>query len=65
MTIKERLLQELESAPDDFLEQVLQFVLEHKRHPPEPEDEIRAQVWQAYLDSVQQYEEVYRRLANS
>jgi len=64
MTIKDEIITELEQMPESSLSQVLAFVHSLKQKPdqhPVVEDEL----WQAYLDSEQEREEVYRRLANS
>lgn len=62
MTTKDLLLQEIDQVPEHRLEEVLEFVrsLKAKQQP-----EIDPKVWQAYLDSEREREEVYRRLANS
>ncbi|MBM0743195.1 DUF2281 domain-containing protein [Phormidium sp. CLA17] len=64
MTIKEQLIQELEQLPEAQLEAVLALVRSLKAKPDQDSDH-NSRVWQAYLASEQQYEEVYRRLANS
>jgi hypothetical protein len=63
MTIKEQLIQELEHLPEAQLEAVLTLVRSLKAELDQDSHDSR--VWQAYLASEQQYEEVYRRLANS
>lgn len=62
MTTKDLLLQEIDQVPEHRLEEVLEFVrsLKAKQQP-----EIDPKVWQVYLDSEREREEVYRRLANS
>ena len=62
MTIKEQLLQELDQVPESDLQKVLEFVRSLKA---EKQSSINDRVWQAYLDSEREREEVYRRLANS
>lgn len=62
MTIKEQLLQELDQVPESTLLEVLEFVRSLKA---EKQSNIDDRVWQAYLDSEREREEVYRRLANS
>ncbi|OKH58740.1 DUF2281 domain-containing protein [Scytonema sp. HK-05] len=62
MTIKEQLLQELDQVPDSALQEVLEFVRSLKA---EQQSNLENRVWQAYLDSEREREEVYRRLANS
>ncbi|MBD1937046.1 DUF2281 domain-containing protein [Microcoleus sp. FACHB-68] len=62
MTIKEQLFQELDQVPESDLQKVLEFVRSLKA---EEQSSINDRVWQAYLDSEGEREEVYRRLANS
>lgn len=63
MTTKEQIIQALDQLPEPKLSAVLTFIhsLEAQDHPPA----VRPEVWQAYLDSEREREEVYRRLANS
>ncbi len=61
MTIKEELFQELEQMPELEMKKVLEFVRSLKAQQESSEDKI----WQAYLNSEREREEVYRRLANS
>ncbi len=62
MTIKEQILQELEQIP----ESTQQKVLEYLRHlKTEEKQHSESEVWQAYLESEREREEVYRRLADS
>lgn len=62
MTIKDEIISELEQMPESSLSQVLAFVhfLKQDQQP-----DLEEKLWQAYLDSEQEREEVYRRLANS
>ena len=62
MRIKEQLLQELDQVPESTLQEVLEFVRYLKA---EKQSNIEDRVWQAYLESEREREEVYRRLANS
>lgn len=62
MTAKEQLLQELDQVPEAVLLKVLEFVRSLKT---EEQQELEAKMWQAYLDSEQERNEVYQRLANS
>ncbi len=70
MTLKEELMQELEQMSEAELAKVLEFVRVHiveaapalKAHAAKADDNP---VWQAYLESEREREEVYRRLANS
>ncbi|MFM7450175.1 MAG: hypothetical protein ACKO24_16455 [Leptolyngbyaceae cyanobacterium] len=62
MTLKEELMQELEQVTETELAKVLEFVRSLKSTSAPSEDNP---VWQAYLESKREREEVYRRLANS
>jgi hypothetical protein len=62
MTTKDLIIQELDQLPEPDLEQVLKTIRALKKDKSENLDE---QIWQAYLESEQENEEVYRRLANS
>ncbi len=62
MTVKEQILQEIDEMPEPTLHKVLEFVLSLKA---DKKSNIDERVWQAYLDSEREREEVYRRLANS
>lgn len=70
MTLKEELIQELEHLSELDLLRVLEYVrVELLKAPPSQEtlsEQSEANlVWQAYLESEQEREEVYRRLASS
>lgn len=62
MTLKEELMQELEQVPEAELAKVLEFVRSLRSTSTQTESDP---VWQAYLESEQEREEVYRRLASS
>jgi hypothetical protein len=62
MTLKEELIQELEQVPEAELAKVLEFVRSLKSTSAQSETDS---VWQAYLESEREREEVYRRLASS
>lgn len=64
MTTKEQIIQALEQVPELKLSDVLAFIHSLESDRP-PTTEVRPEVWQAYLDSEREREEVYRRLANS
>ncbi|WOB45453.1 DUF2281 domain-containing protein [Thermoleptolyngbya oregonensis NK1-22] len=63
MTNREKLVQEVEMLPDSMVETVLEFVQSLKQNDL-PEG-VNPKVWEAYLASEQEREEVYRRLADS
>jgi hypothetical protein len=62
MTTKEQIIQELDQVPDDSLSKVLELLRTLKGEAAADSKEDR--VWQAYLESEKEREEVYRRLAN-
>lgn len=64
MTTKEQIIQELEQLSEAQLEAVLAIVRSFKEQTHQDVDPSD-RVWQAYLASEKQYEEVYRRLADS
>lgn len=61
MTTKEEIIQELDQVPESVLQKVLEFVRSLKTE----EQILEEKAWQAYLNSEQEREEVYHRLANS
>lgn len=61
MTTKDQIIEELNQASEHTLVKVLEFI----RSLRNDKEEIEEEVWQAYLKSEQEREEVYRRLANS
>ena len=67
MSIKEKILQELEQLPDSSLQEVLNLISKLKDDLEEKQTSTISsdQVWQAYLKSKKEREEVYRRLADS
>lgn len=70
MTLKEELIQELKQVSEAELAKVLAFVRVHVVEATPTLKSTSAQsetdpLWQAYLESEQEREEVYRRLASS
>ncbi|HEY9696214.1 MAG TPA: hypothetical protein V6D10_03060 [Trichocoleus sp.] len=65
MTTKEQIIQALDRMPESSLQKVLAFTKELQFKANSPEAALDEQAWQAYLESEQEREEVYRRLANS
>jgi hypothetical protein len=63
MTTQEKILQELEQIPEGMLTEVLEFIQALKNKIPVQSAD--REIWQAYLASKSDREEVYRRLANS
>ncbi|MGB3641989.1 MAG: DUF2281 domain-containing protein [Rivularia sp. (in: cyanobacteria)] len=63
MTVKEQIIQELEHISESQLSELLEVVRIFKeKHQDNSHDN---EVWQAYLASKREREEVYRRLADS
>ncbi len=62
MNTKELIIEELNQLPETLLPQVLESI----RQLNNSEREIaKEQVWQTYLESERENEEVYQHLANS
>lgn len=62
MNTKELIIQELEQLPESLLLRVLESVRQLKNSE---QVATKERIWQAYLESEHENEEVYRRLANS
>ena len=62
MSTKDLIIQELDQLPEPLLSKVLESIRQLKTAEL---DKVEDPVWQAYLASEQENEEVYRRLANS
>ncbi|MBD1916597.1 MULTISPECIES: DUF2281 domain-containing protein [Cyanophyceae] len=61
-TLKDQILEEIDHLPVETLAEILAYVQGLRTGPNvAPHDEV----WQAYLESEQEREEVYRRLADS
>jgi hypothetical protein len=61
-TLREQLLAEIDQIPDDALPELLTYVQSLRTAASfVTQDEV----WQAYLESEKEHEEVYRRLADS
>ncbi|KDR59085.1 MULTISPECIES: hypothetical protein [Oscillatoriales] len=61
MTLKEQIIKELDSLPESTLEVILENIRQIKSQEKVEEDPF----FQAYLDTLPQWEEVYRRLADA
>lgn len=62
MTTKDLIIQELDQIAESELTEILEYV----RHLKQKQSQsLQERIWQAYLDSEQQREEVYQRLADS
>ena len=62
MSTKDLIIQELDQLPEPLLSRVLESI---RRLKTAELSKAEDPVWQAYLASEQENEEVYRRLANS
>lgn len=62
MNTKDLIIQELNQLPEILLPKVLESIRQLKNSE---QDNAKDRVWKAYLESEQQNEEVYQRLANS
>jgi hypothetical protein len=60
MTTKEQIIQALDHVPADSLGKVLELI---QTLQSESVEEVREEVWNAYLASERERKEVYRRLA--
>ena len=60
MTTKDLIIQALDKIPESALPGILEYV--QGQQPPES---LQERIWQAYLKSEHDRDEVYRRLANS
>ncbi|MCY7394074.1 MAG: DUF2281 domain-containing protein [Leptolyngbyaceae cyanobacterium CAN_BIN12] len=63
MTTKDLIIQALNEIPESALPEILEYLRDLK--PKQPESSVRKEVWDAYQASIQERDEVYRRLANS
>ena len=62
MTTKDLIIQALDEVPESALPEILEYVRGQKAQHSAL---VRKEVWDAYQASLQEREEVYRRLANS
>jgi hypothetical protein len=62
MDTKELIIQELNQLPEALLPKVLESIQQLKQAE---QAATKERVWQAYLESEQENEEVYQRLADS
>jgi len=62
MSSKELVLQELDQMPESFIVEILEAIRGLKAQRAK---DIRPDVWNAYLESVMEQEEVYQQLADS
>lgn len=62
MNTKELIIQELNQLPETLLPKALESIRQLRNSE---QDNAKERVWKAYLESEQENEEVYQRLANS
>lgn len=62
MNTKDLIIQELNQLPELLLPKVLESIRQLRNSE---QDNAKDRVWKAYLESEQENEEVYQRLANS
>jgi len=62
MTTKDQIIQALDDVPESALPEILDYVRGQKAQHSEPS--VRKAVWDAYLASERERNEVYRRLAD-
>lgn len=60
-TLKDKILEAIDPLPVETLAEILAYVQGLRAENVASQDEV----WQAYLESEQEREEVYRRLADS
>lgn len=63
MATKDLIIQALDEVPESALLEILEFVRDRKVQHSQPS--VRKEVSEAYKASLQEREEVYRRLADS
>lgn len=62
MMTKDLIIQALDEVPDSALPDILEYVRSQKTKQLQT---LQERIWQAYLESERDREEVYRRLADS
>jgi hypothetical protein len=62
MTTKDLIIQALDEVPESALPEILDYVRNQKAKLLQS---LQERIWQAYLESEHDRDEVYRRLANS
>ena len=62
MTTKDLIIQALDEIPESVLPEILEYVRDRKIQQSQS---LQERIWQAYLESEHEREEVYRRLADS
>ncbi len=62
MTTKDLIIQALDDVPESALSEILEYVRDRKEKQLQS---LQERIWQAYLESEHERDEVYRRLADS
>lgn len=62
MATKDLIIQALDELPESALPEILEYVRGQK---PKQSQSLQERIWQAYLESEQERDEVHRRLADS
>jgi hypothetical protein len=62
MKTKELIIQEIEEMPEALMTECLELIRNFKSTQT---TNIRPKIWEAYLESLAEYEEVYRKLAEN
>ena len=62
MKTEEKIIEEIKQLTEEELVNLLEYIHSLKR---QPKSSLKEKIWLAYLESEQEREEVYQRLANS
>ncbi|HEY9883465.1 MAG TPA: hypothetical protein V6C98_07620 [Thermosynechococcaceae cyanobacterium] len=62
MTTKDLIIQALDDVPESSLPEILDYV---RNRQEKQSQSLQERIWQAYLESENERDEVYRRLADS
>ena len=62
MTTKDLMIQALDDVPESSLPEILDYV---RNRQEKQSQSLQERIWQAYLESENERDEVYRRLADS
>ena len=62
MTTKDLIIQALDDVPESALPEILDYV---RNRQEKQSQSLQERIWQAYLESENERDEVYRRLADS
>jgi len=62
MTTRDQIIQALDDIPESALLEILDYV---RNRQEKQSQSLQERIWQAYLESENERDEVYRRLADS